>query len=95
MKKFIPAALLVVAFSTQATEFYTENDLANMKIQSIDEAARGDMLESYKRGLEKVMVQRETAEMQLKVAELELEISKMKRDILLNRIALEAMEKNK
>lgn len=95
MKKFILAALLVVSCSTQATEFYTENDLSNIKIQSIEEAAHADMLDSYKRGLEKVIVQRDTAEMQLKVAELELEISKMKRDILLNHIALEAMEKNK
>lgn len=95
MKKIILATLLALSCSVQATEFYTENDLTNIKIQSIEEAARGDMLESYRRGLERVIVQRDTAEMQLKVAELELEISKMKRDILLNRIALEAMEKNK
>lgn len=95
MKKIILAVLLALSCSVQATEFYTENDLANIKIKSIEEAASGDVLDSYRRGLERVIVQRDTAEMQLKVAELELEISKMKRDILLNRIALEAMEKNK
>lgn len=49
-----------------------------------------DMLEAYKKGLER---EKEKAEVNVKIAELALEVEKIKLQLLLNKQATEEMEK--
>lgn len=53
-------------------------------------AGETDMLESYKKGLERA---KEKAEINVKIAELKLEVEKIKLQLLLNQAAIKEMEK--
>lgn len=91
MKKFILAALLAVSCSTQATYFYTDEDMA----KRIEVAGNTDMLESYKQGLEKAKAKKDAAEIEVKLAELTLAVAELERQILIATDALNKLEKNK
>lgn len=85
MKKIIIAVLLSFAFQANAA-FVDLNGAAN----AAKNAGEMDMLESYKRGLER---EKDKAEINVKIAELKLEVEKIKLQLLLNESAIKEMEK--